>query len=57
MRSHDRIPGSARLFADRVRAIEPWGKREYLFILHDGTQLQSGRGFADRVAAFLRNGS
>jgi two-component system LytT family response regulator len=52
-----RIHRSTIVNLERVRAIEPWGKREYLFILHDGTQLQSGRGFADRVAAFLRGGS
>jgi two-component system LytT family response regulator len=53
-RAFMRVHRSTILSLDRVRCIEPWGKREYLFTLHDGTQLRSGRGYADRVSAYLR---
>jgi two-component system LytT family response regulator len=53
-RTFMRIHRSTIVNLDRVRSIEPWGKREYLFTMRDGTQLHSGRGYADRVSAFLR---
>jgi two-component system, LytTR family, response regulator len=49
-----RIHRSAIVNVDRIRAIESWGKGEYLVIMNDGTQVNSSRAYRDRIASLMR---
>ena len=49
-----RIHRSAIVNVDRIRAIESWGKGEYLVVLTDGTQVNSSRAYRDRIASLMR---
>jgi two-component system LytT family response regulator len=46
-----RIQRSVIVNVDRVREIQPWFHGDYVFLLHDGTKLLSGRTYRDRLKA------
>jgi two-component system LytT family response regulator len=49
-----RIHRSFIVQSDRIQSIQPWFKGDYVIILRDGTRLQSGRTYRQRVQALLR---
>ena len=48
-----RIHRSVIVAVDRIRAIEPWTKGDYVVTLTDGTRLTTGRTYRERVRALL----
>jgi len=49
-----RIHRSFIVQADRIQSVQPWFKGDYVLILRDGTRLQSGRTYRERVQALMR---
>src|SRR5262249_18710891 len=49
-----RIHRSYIVQADRIQSVEPWFKGDYVVTLRDGTRLQSGRTYRQRVQALIR---
>lgn len=50
-----RIHRSLIVNISRIRHLQPNGRGEYLITLQDGTRLQSGRTYADRLKALVQN--
>ena len=49
-----RIHRSFIVQADRIQSVQPWFKGDYVLILRDGTRLQSGRTYRQRVQDLIR---
>jgi len=49
-----RIHRSFIVQADRIQSVQPWFKGDYVITLRDGTRLQSGRTYRQRVQDLLR---
>jgi two-component system, LytTR family, response regulator len=49
-----RIHRSFIVQSDRIQSVQPWFKGDYVIILRDGTRLQSGRTYRQRVQQLLR---
>jgi two-component system, LytTR family, response regulator len=49
-----RIHRSFIVQSDRIQSVQPWFKGDYVIILRDGTRLQSGRTYRQRVQDLLR---
>ena len=49
-----RIHRSFIVQADRVQSVQPWFKGDYVLMLRDGTRLQSGRTYRQRVQELIR---
>src|SRR5262245_54184880 len=49
-----RIHRSFIIQADRIASVQPWFKGDYVIVLRDGTRLQSGRTYRQRVQELIR---
>jgi LytTr DNA-binding domain/Histidine kinase len=49
-----RVHRSFIVHADRIHGIEPLFKGDYVITLRDGTKLQSGRTYRERIQQLLR---
>jgi two-component system LytT family response regulator len=49
-----RIHRSFIVQSDRIQSVQPWFKGDYVITLRDGTRLQSGRTYRQRVQELLR---
>jgi two-component system, LytTR family, response regulator len=49
-----RIHRSFIVQADRIQSVQPWFKGDYVLTLRDGTRLQSGRTYRQRVQELIR---
>jgi len=49
-----RIHRSFIVQADRIQSVQPWFKGDYVITLRDGTRLQSGRTYREKVQQLLR---
>jgi two-component system, LytTR family, response regulator len=49
-----RIHRSFIVQADRIQSVQPWFKGDYVLTLRDGTRLQSGRTYRQRVHDLIR---
>jgi two-component system LytT family response regulator len=49
-----RIHRSIVVNSDRIFRIEPWGSSEHLIIMRDGTKIQTGRAYDERLKRLLR---
>jgi len=49
-----RIHRSFIVQTDRIQSVQPWFKGDYVLTLRDGTRLQSGRTYRERVQDLLR---
>jgi two-component system, LytTR family, response regulator len=49
-----RIHRSFIVQADRIQSVQPWFKGDYVLTLRDGTRLQSGRTYRQRVQDLIR---
>jgi two-component system, LytTR family, response regulator len=49
-----RIHRSFIVQADRIQSVQPWFKGDYVIMLRDGTRLQSGRTYRQRVQSLIR---
>jgi two-component system LytT family response regulator len=48
-----RIHRSTIVNIDRIQAVEPLFRGEYLVVLHDGTKLTSGRSYRSNLHALM----
>jgi two-component system, LytTR family, response regulator len=49
-----RIHRSFIVQADRIASVQPWFKGDYVIVLRDGTRLQSGRTYRQRVQELIK---
>jgi len=49
-----RIHRSFIVQSDRIQSVQPWFKGDYVIVLRDGTRLQSGRTYRQRVQELIK---